>query len=75
MKYLKYFSSFSYFAIYVLGEWNNSKIWKTRKILANIARDNLRYRISSDKRRASYKRRPLTAAPLGIHIEVSASLY
>ena len=33
------------------------------------------YRISSNKRRASNKRRPLiSAAPLGIHIEISASL-
>ena len=31
--------------------------------------------ISSNKRRASNKRRPLkSAAPLGIHIEISASL-
>ena len=33
------------------------------------------YRISSNKRRASNKRRPLiSAAPLGIHIEISAFL-
>ena len=33
------------------------------------------YRISSNKRRASNKCRPLiSAAPLGIHIEISASL-
>ena len=33
------------------------------------------YRISSNKRRASNKCRPLiSAAPLGIHIETSASL-
>ena len=25
-----------------LGEWNNSKIWETRKIFANIARGNVR---------------------------------
>ena len=24
-----------------LGEWNNSKIWETRKIFANIARGNV----------------------------------
>ena len=34
----------------------------------------LNYRISYKKRRASNKRRPLIgAAPLGIHIEISAS--
>ena len=33
------------------------------------------YRISSNKRRASNKFRPLiSTAPLGIHIEISASL-
>ena len=32
------------------------------------------YRISSNKRRASKKRRPLiSAVPFGIHIEISAS--
>ena len=35
----------------------------------------LRYRISSNKRRASNKRRPLiNVTPLGIHIEISVSL-
>ena len=26
------------------GEWNNSKIWETRKTFANIARDNVNYK-------------------------------
>ena len=34
----KYFPSFSYFETYT----NNSKIWKTRKIFANIAQGNVR---------------------------------
>ena len=34
-----------------------------------------KYRISSNKRRVSNKRRPLiSVAPLGIHIEISTSL-
>ena len=34
-----------------------------------------KYRISSDKRRVSNKRRPpISVAPLGMHIETSASL-
>ena len=41
----QYFPNFSYFADLFhepLGEWNNSKIWETRKILAILCEINLR---------------------------------
>ena len=61
--------------------------WQTKKQTRNVIKNFIvaflavkkkkwwKYRISSNKRRVSNKRCPLiSAAPLGIHIEISASL-
>ena len=45
VQYDQYFPSFSYFADLFhepLGEWNSSKIWETRKILAILCEINVR---------------------------------
>ena len=52
-----------------------SELGKKDEIFSYRRLMKLRYRISSNKRRASNKRRPpINVGPLGIHIEISVSL-